>query len=134
MTAFGASITFCTTTDLEATSRFYGEVLGLPLVLDQGRCRIWRVAGGGYLGFCLREAVIPGTVILTLVTPDVDGWYHRLVTRGVPIEKPPTANPAYRIYHLFARDPNGYLIEIQRFDDPSWNGASSEGPTVGGAP
>jgi hypothetical protein len=24
------------------------------------------------------------------------------------------------IYHCFLRDPNGYLIEIQRFLDPAW--------------
>ncbi len=30
------------------------------------------------------------------------------------------ANPEYRIYHCFLRDPDGYQIEIQRFDDPAW--------------
>jgi hypothetical protein len=38
--------------------------------------------------------------------------------------KPPTYNERYQIYHLFARDPNGYLIEIQRFEDPRWGKGS----------
>ena len=38
------------------------------------------------------------------------------------IEKPPTHNPEFAIYHFFFRDPSGYLLEIQRFDDPRWGG------------
>jgi catechol 2,3-dioxygenase-like lactoylglutathione lyase family enzyme len=60
-------------------------------------------------------------VILTLVTDDVDGWHARLAAKGVTFEKEPAANPEYGIYHCFFRDPNGYLLEIQRFDDPNWN-------------
>ena len=118
-------ITFLYTRDLEATARFYEDILGLPLALDQGDCRIYRVSQGGYVGFCRRAAApeAPSGVILTLVTPDVDGWYRRLVDLGIAFEKPPALNPKYDIYHCFLRDPNGYLIEIQRFLDPAWGTA-----------
>ena len=119
---FDAQITFCYTLDLETTARFYEETLGLPLTLDQGGCRIYRTAGDAYLGFCGRAgARRPEGVILTLVTDDVDGWYARLHEAGVPFERPPAANAEYGIYHCFFRDPNGYLLEIQRFDDPDWS-------------
>lgn len=113
-------ITFLYTRDLDATAAFYEEVLRLPLVRDQGDCRIYRVSSTGYLGFCRRVDTPdqPAGIILTLITPDVDGWYAALQARGVAFEKPPAANPHYHIYHCFLRDPNGYLIEIQRFDDP----------------
>lgn len=55
------------------------------------------------------------SVIFTLVTQQVDEWYEYLCERGVEFEKPPTKNELYNIYHCFLRDPNGYLIEIQRF-------------------
>jgi catechol 2,3-dioxygenase-like lactoylglutathione lyase family enzyme len=120
--AIHQQITFVYTRDLAATARFYEDVLGLTLALDQGDCRIYRVSGDGYLGFCQRaggpESVT--SIILTLVTSEVDAWYAYLSDRGVAFEKPPTLNPIYNIYHCFLRDPNGYLIEIQRFDDPSW--------------
>lgn len=118
-------ITFLTTRDLAATARFYEEVMGLRLTLDQGDCRIYRVSGEGYLGFCQRESAPerPCGVILTIVTPDVDEWYRDLSGRGVVFEKPPALNPRYNIYHCFLRDPNGYAIEIQRFLDPSWSAA-----------
>jgi catechol 2,3-dioxygenase-like lactoylglutathione lyase family enzyme len=122
MTDFDAQITFCYTRDLPATARFYEQTLGLPLVLDQGGCRIYRGAGDAYLGFCGREeAPVPQGVLLTLVTDDVDGWHRKLAAEGVPFEKEPAHNPEYRIYHCFFRDPNGYMLEIQRFDDPDWS-------------
>ncbi|MFP4343242.1 MAG: VOC family protein [Anaerolineales bacterium] len=116
-------ITFFYTRNLAATARFYEERVGLPLALDQGGCRIYRTAGGAYIGFCEREEVPeePQGVILTLVTPEVDGWYEMLRAQGVPFEKAPAFNPTYNIYHCFFRDPNGYLIEIQRFIDEGWD-------------
>lgn len=119
---FDAQITFCYTPDLAATARFYGGLLGLPLVLDQGPCRIYRVRAGAFLGFCERAgAPRPDGVILTLVCEDVDARCRLLAGRGVVFEKPPAHNERFRIYHCFFRDPNGYLLEIQRFDDPAWD-------------
>lgn len=122
MNPIDAQITFCYTKDLAVTARFYEQVLGLELVLDQGACRIYRTAGDAYLGFCERdETPEPRGIILTLVTDEVDAWYRRLVDQGAEPEKPPTHNSMYRIYHFFVKDPNGYTVEIQRFDDPEWN-------------
>lgn len=120
-------ITFLYTRDLTETAHFYEEMLGLDLALDQGDCRIYHVCGGGYIGFCQRAEAPeqPIGVILTLVTPQVDAWYQRLSDRGYAFEKPPTRNPDYDIYHCFLRDPNGYLIEIQRFLDPAWSPTST---------
>ena len=116
---FDSLITFCYTRDLQQTARFYEETLGLELILDQGPCRIYRVAIEGYIGFCEREnAAKPQGVILTLVIDDVDGWCEHLRQKGVNFEEPPRYNPDYDIYHCFLRDPNGYLIEIQRFLHP----------------
>lgn len=125
--AIDAQITFVYTTDLARSVEFYEGKLGLPLVLDQGGCRIYRVVGGAYVGVCQRAAAdiqLPPpdkrSVILTLVTEDVDGWYERLAGLGVAFEKPPCFNAEYRIHHVFLRDPSGYLVEIQRFEDPRW--------------
>ncbi|MDF1515935.1 MAG: VOC family protein [Anaerolineae bacterium] len=116
-------ITFLYTKDMEASIRFYEQVLELPLVLDQGGCRIYQVKDAAYIGVCFRPDAIPALsgVIFTLVVPDVDSWYDHLRKNGVPLEKAPALNDAYGIYHCFARDPSGYLIEIQRFLDNDWN-------------
>jgi catechol 2,3-dioxygenase-like lactoylglutathione lyase family enzyme len=122
---FDQQVTFVYTRDLEAATRFYEGALGLRLALDQGACRIYHTAPGAFLGVCRSEgmgerAAEDAPVILTLVTQDVDGWYARLVAQGVASVKPPQHNQQYNIYHCFLRDPEGYLIEIQRFLDPAW--------------
>jgi catechol 2,3-dioxygenase-like lactoylglutathione lyase family enzyme len=114
-------ITFLKTDELEAVGAFYEQKLGLELALDQGSCRIYRVNDGAFVGFCSgEEGASPDGVILTLVTRDVDGVCQRLVERGVEFEESPSYNPEYEIYHAFLRDPAGYLVEIQRFEDPRW--------------
>ena len=122
MKNFDAQITFCCTQDLAATARFYEEIMGLPLALDQETCRIYRVAGDSYVGFCERaDTTRADGIILTLVTDDVDGWHRRLSAEEVPCEKAPVYNATYKICQSLFRDPNGDLIEVQRFEDPRWN-------------
>ena len=119
--SFDSIITFLPTRDLVQTAQFYEKILNLELALDQTRCRIYRVAESGFLGFCLKDEVTPhDCVILTLVTEEVDHWQALLAEHKVPIEKGPIFNADFQIYQMFLRDPNGYLIEIQRFEDPRW--------------
>ena len=93
---------------------------GLRLSRDQGTCRIYHVSGTAYLGFCQRPdaAAEPQGITLTFVTDRVDDWCAPLKREGVEFVKEPVDHPPYRIYNAFVRDPNGYLIEIQRFWEP----------------
>lgn len=116
MTGFDAQITFLYVADLTRSATFYGDVLGLELARDQGPCLIYRVAGPAYLGLCDHRPPDPGGVIVTLVDDDVDGWAARLAAAGLEVEGP-THNDRFALYHLFVRDPDGHLVEIQRFDD-----------------
>lgn len=119
---FDQQVTFLLTGDLAASHRFYADQLGLPLVLDQGACRIYRSAPNAFLGVCDHRGAPadPDSVIVTLVTDDVPGWAERLQAAGVVLDGPPTVNPRFDIRHFFLRDPAGYLVEIQQFLDPAW--------------
>jgi catechol 2,3-dioxygenase-like lactoylglutathione lyase family enzyme len=110
-------IVFLGTKDLEETHRFYHGVLGLALDRDRGACRIYGVPGGGGLGFCehLELSASANSPIITLLTDDVDAVHARLLAHGVSPEAPPKVNPRFAIYHFFVRDPNGYVVEVQRF-------------------
>lgn len=117
-----SGITFLKTRDLETTTGFYTTILGFDYVLDQGSCRIFRICPSCYLGFCLTEGETgSGEVIITLEVADVDSYCAALEASGVEIEVRPRLNPKYQIYQMFIRDPNGYLVEIQRFLDPRWH-------------
>jgi len=116
-----AQITFLPVADLLRSAAFYQEALGLTLVVDQGTCRIYRVAGEAYLGICARPGAAPSAgVIATLVSPAVDAWHRRLAAAGVEVVAAPSFSETYRIYQAFYRDPDGHLIEIQEFADPRW--------------
>jgi catechol 2,3-dioxygenase-like lactoylglutathione lyase family enzyme len=106
--------------DLEATRNFYERDLCLPLVRDQGTCLIFKVAREAYVGFCQHGEILPEHkgLIVTLLTDDVDGMYRRLRHLNIETEATPKLNETYRIYHFFARDPDGYRVEIQRFLEP----------------
>ena len=121
MTLFDQQVTFLLVADLQVSSRFYQKSLGLELVLDQGDCRIFRVSSTAFIGICERaERGDPNTVLVTLVVDDVEARHRELVAAGVRCEKEPQLNDKYNVYHAFYRDPDGYLIEVQRFLDPAW--------------
>ncbi len=117
---FEAAIAFYPAQDLAATRDFYLRDLGLELARDQGSCLIFRVATGGLFGFCHHAGPTPEHrgLILTVVTDEVDAVYQRLRRLGVETESSPRLHPDYGIYHFFARDPDGYRVEVQRFVEP----------------
>ena len=116
-------VTWVYTEDLEGTAEFYASILGLSLVLDQGSCRIYRASPAAFIGVC---AVRPGRyvepkgVVITFVTQEVDEWHNRLIAAGATIDSPPEYSEQFMVYCFFVRDPNGYLLEFQRFEDPAW--------------
>jgi len=120
---FDQQVTFLYASNLTESSRFYQDVLGLELVLDQGPCHIFRVAGEAFLGVCQCSAERPSSpegVIVTFVSDDVDGWYEKLVSKGVKMEAPPALSERFNVYHMFLHDLDGYKLEIQQFRDPAW--------------
>lgn len=117
-----ALVLFIYVEDLERSSTFYGDSLELPLVLEQAHCRIYKVSAGAFVGICQSgdRPTTPEGVIVTLVRDDVDAFCERLIERGIELEQAPAHNERFAIYHAFLRDPDGYLVEIQRFDDRGW--------------
>ncbi len=124
-------IVFIRSRAFERATKFYEEILDLPLVLDQGACRIYRVAGDAFLGVCRaqpEQAPATGGVIMTFVTAAVSEWYRRLLDAGVEIDGAPRDNPNYGIYHFYARDPDGHALEFQCFHSPDWPKPGNEQP------
>ncbi len=110
-------IAFFGSQDLETTHKFYTGLLGLTLAIDQGACRIYRVPGGGFIGFCehLEVSCAGRAPILTFVTNEVDRVYEKSRRLGVKVLSEPKVNDKFGIYHFFAEDPQGYTVEVQCF-------------------
>lgn len=115
-------ITFYGTKDIEATTAFYQDLLGLRLASDQGKCRIFEVAEHGLIAFCehLDVTHTHKSPLLTFVLDDIDGCFNKLKDHCEVIEAP-KRNDQFHLYHFFILDNNGYTLEFQKFLDPNWN-------------
>jgi nitroreductase len=108
-----SGLIFLPTSDLRATITFCQSKLGMGLWLDQGDCTVMQ-HGNLLLGFCKRSGgTFEGIITLFYETrEEVDAAYQMLQDIA---EGPPKENEAYRIYHFFARDPEGRQLEFQAF-------------------
>lgn len=117
-------ITFLNVKDLKVTSSFYENNFGFRLILDQVQCRIYKTPADTYIGFCENGKVnVCENVIITFITQDVDNVFKELKAKVPDLEiiKEPALNERFKIYNGFIKDPDGYLIEIQRFESSEWN-------------
>lgn len=115
---YSDSLIFLFVTDLDRSSAFY-ESLGLSVLIDQGSCRILGEGDALMVGLCGDRAPSPDGVIFTLVTDRVEAVCSELAERGITFEQSPRYSSEYQITHAFLRDPDGYLVEIQRFEPAS---------------
>jgi len=121
-----AAVAFLSYETLETGERFYRDVLGFPLVEDQGWAKVYRICPGAFVGLVSTRgktlALPVGAGALLSITVEskeaVDAWYDRL--RDVPeieITRTPAMVPTIPVYSLFLTDPGGYRVEIQAFTE-----------------
>ena len=104
--------------DLPGAMKFYEEVMGFEMVVDQGWSKIYKIRDGAYVGLVDGEhgyhrASDTKPVILCINVHDADAWYQRLKEKGVEMEKQPQESERLKIKVFMLRDPEGYVIEIQ---------------------
>ncbi|MDX2064450.1 MAG: hypothetical protein SFX74_01780 [Fimbriimonadaceae bacterium] len=116
------TITFLPTRVQEQVHDFWTR-LGVPCVLDQGVCRIYRLAHRSYVGFCTHlevpspsDAVIVCLVVGTVA--EVDVWHARTHHAGLMPDGAPRENASFRLCHFFVPMPDGYRLEVQAFLHP----------------
>lgn len=112
------SITFLYYRDLARAQRFYEEVLGLRLAIDQGWSKIYRIAGGAHVGLVdetrgAHRASDVKPVQLCLRVRDVDAWHDWIARQDVRGLTKPKSVEALGIRVFVLEDPEGYQIEIQ---------------------
>lgn len=112
------AITFFYYRDLPAAMRFYEDILGLPLAIDQGWSKIYRICPGAHVGLVDEsrgmnkwQALKP--VQLCIRVPDVDAWYAYAQEENLDNLSALFVNDALGIRAFVFHDPEGYQIEIQ---------------------
>ncbi|MEL6808774.1 MAG: VOC family protein [Pseudomonadota bacterium] len=117
------AITFFYYRDLPAAMAFYENVLGLPLAIDQGWCKIYRICPGAHVGLVdetkgMNKWAPVKPVQLCIRVPNVDDWYSYAEARALGNLSDLFVNDALGIRAFVFDDPEGYQIEIQSATRP----------------
>jgi predicted enzyme related to lactoylglutathione lyase len=112
------AITFFYYRDLPTAMRFYEDILGLSLAIDQGWCKIYQICPGAHVGLVdeskgMNKWAPTKPVQLCIRVPDVDGWYDYAESAQVQKLSKLFTNDEIGIRAFVFNDPEGYQIEIQ---------------------
>ncbi len=113
-------ITFLYYDDLERAARFYEDVMGFEKTVDQGWAKIYRTAGEAHVGLVdgsrgYHRPSPSKPVMITVVVNDVDAWFRYLKGKGIETLSEPRDHKEIGIRAFLFEDPEGYVIEIQKF-------------------
>ncbi|MEJ6391957.1 VOC family protein [Gymnodinialimonas sp. 2305UL16-5] len=117
------AITFFYYRDLPAAMRFYEDVLGLSLAIDQGWCKIYAICPGAHVGLVdetkgMNKWAAVKPVQLCIRVPDVDAWYAYAKAEDLDNLSDLFVNDEIGIRAFVFNDPEGYQIEIQSATRP----------------
>ena len=118
------AITFLYYRDLPKAMAFYEDFLGLPLAIDQGWCKIYRICPGAHVGLVdetrgMNKWAETKPVQLCIRVPDVDDWFAYAEANQVSGLSELFVNDQIGIRAFVFNDPEGYQIEIQSATRPS---------------
>ena len=130
--ALRGSITFLYSSRFATSRKFYEEDLGLRVRCDRGAVVFYALPGRGASLGIVKEGVSAAanppcstatagrdSVMVCLLTDDVDSCFRHITMQGrCTVEQAPKRIERFGIYNALVRDPDGYLVEIQRFLNP----------------
>jgi catechol 2,3-dioxygenase-like lactoylglutathione lyase family enzyme len=100
-------------TDMAAARAFYGEILGLQVVMDRG----WIVTFAADASMTPQLSIATeggsGTPVpdLSIEVDDLNEVLRRFTERGIPLEYGPADEP-WGVRRFYLRDPFGRLVNI----------------------
>ena len=96
---------------------FYGDILGLQLVMDLGWIQTFAAGGGAAPQISIATEGGSGTPVpdLSVEVDNLEELLQRVVDAGLPIEYGPTKEP-WGVRRFFVRDPFGRLLNILAHD------------------
>jgi len=113
--------------DVEAATTFYREVMGFRLAADYGYAKIMQVAPKSFITLVdhtkgMHSADEPKTTAIAIVTDQLDEWWDYVQTQDIEVRTDEYKPVPGRPHHGFvAVDPEGYLLEFERFNEHQEN-------------
>lgn len=101
------------TPDLDKAARFYGEILGLELLMDHGWFRTYGSDAKMTVQLSFGSEGGSGTTVpdLSIEVDDLEAALARFEAARVPIEYGPASEP-WGVRRFYVRDPFGKLLNI----------------------
>ena len=119
---FKATITWLYYRDLDAAQLFYEDVMGLPMVADQGWTKIHKVSNTGFIGLVdekkgMHNFTETKAVNVSFIIDDLESWFDHVKQNKLfelRSEKVETG-PETKYKAFVGYDPEGYYLEFDRF-------------------
>ena len=107
--------------DLDRATAFYQKTLGMELVADYQMARLFRMTADSYLILVdaakgMHTAEEPKSVAVALLTDQLEAWQAYLSSRGLAPRAPLVARPGRPHDGFVIEDPEGYVLEFERFN------------------
>jgi catechol 2,3-dioxygenase-like lactoylglutathione lyase family enzyme len=107
--------------DLKRAEEFYTGTLGFELIADHGMAKIFRLTNDSYLTLVdatkgMHSADEPKTVAIALVTENLEAWHDYLKAQKVKFKYEFNYKPDKPHDGFVVKDPEGYLLEFERFN------------------
>lgn len=101
------------TSDMDGAKLFYGEILGLEVVMDHGWITTYGNAEKMDVQVSFAAEGGSGTEVpdLSIEVNDVDAAYRQMKKHGFSVEYGPADEP-WNVRRIYVRDPFGNLINI----------------------
>jgi predicted enzyme related to lactoylglutathione lyase len=119
-TMFAEQIVFLYYTDLQPAEAFFGGTLGFAKTMDAEWVKIYRTAGGAFVGAVKEGRGYHKTssskpVMVTWVVEDVDAWYARVRKAGVKVLREPRSSTDPPARTFLVADSTGYTFEFMQW-------------------
>ena len=108
--------------DLVAAEQFYGQVMGLPLLVDQGFAKLFGSSATGFVGLVdgaqgLHTFSQEKAVIVSFLTSTLSIWFEHLMQAPVELVTPTIVTKNEALALFVAHDVGGYMLEFDTFLD-----------------
>lgn len=119
---FNASITWLYYQDMQNMQKFYEDVMGLAMVVDQGWAKVYQGSSSGFIGLVderrgMNEYADTKAVNVSFLIEDLDDWYE-YVQRQKPFElrsEEIGEGPEGKYRAFVGYDPEKYFMEFDKF-------------------
>lgn len=117
-----ATITWLYYKDIPGMEKFYQQVLGLPLIADQGWAKIYQSSKSGYIGLVderrgMHNHTEKKAVNVSFILNDIDGWFKYASDKKLfELRSTEVSTGPENKYRAFVGyDPEGYFMEFDTF-------------------